>query len=236
MTVAGIIPARYASSRFPGKVLTPIHGYPMVHQAYRRATLAASLDELLIATDSKAVAETCRGLGDIVVITSREHKSGTDRIAEAARDLSADLIVNIQGDEPQLNPGTIDRLVEHMHDQPHLLMGTVGSTSITAEDRADANVVKVIARDGLAAAFFRQLPPSPPEGAILRHIGLYAYRADFLQTFTTTPASAGEREFQLEQLRALEMGVAIGVVSLDETARGVDTPEDLERVVAEWHE
>lgn len=113
-------------------------------------------------------------------------------------------------------------------------MGTVGSTLISAEDEADSNVVKVVGREGVAVAFFRQMPSSPPAGELFRHVGLYAYRSDFLQQFAAQPASPNEREFRLEQLRALEMGSSIGLVTLAVSGRSIDTPEDLDRLLADW--
>ena len=235
MTVVGIIPARYASTRFPGKVLAPIHDYPMVHQVYRRASQCAALDEVIIATDSPLVARTCAPLGDRVMLTGSQHECGTDRVAEAARNLEADLIVNIQGDEPQLDPRAVGRLVAHMQAHPHLPLGTVASTILTPADVADPNVVKVIGRDGLAVGFHRTLPSPAPAGDLLRHVGLYAYRPDFLRQFAARSPGPLERELGLEQLRALEMGAAIGLVALEYAAVAVDTPEDLERVVAAWN-
>ena len=231
---AGIIPARYASTRFPGKVLTPIHGYPMVHHVYRRATECRSLEEVIIATDSPKVATICAQLGDRVMLTGSQHQSGTDRVAEAARSMDADLIVNIQGDEPLLDPRIIDQLVAHMHAHPELPMGTVGSTTLTPEDLTEPNIVKVVVRDGLAAEFFRTPPPEPVEGQVLRHVGLYAYRRPFLEQFTAQPPTPREQEQGLEQLRALEMGVSIGLVSVAYDAIAVDTPADLDRVLAQW--
>lgn len=236
MTAIGIIPARYASTRFPGKVLALIHDYPMVHHVYRRASRCVTLDEVIIATDSPLVAQTCVNLGDRVVLTGSEHESGTDRVAEAARNLEGDLIVNIQGDEPQLDPGVVDRLVNYMQAHPHLPMGTMGSTTFSPDDLANPDLVKVIARDGLAVGFYRSLPSPPPEGDLLRHVGLYAYRRDFLFQFAAQPPCSLEREHRLEQLRALEMGASIGLVVLEYTAVAVDTPEDLERVLATWHD
>ncbi|MFB0517621.1 MAG: 3-deoxy-manno-octulosonate cytidylyltransferase [Candidatus Neomarinimicrobiota bacterium] len=236
MTVIGIIPARYASTRFPGKVLAPIHDYPMVHQVYRRALECATLDEVIIATDSPLVAETCINLGDRVVLTGSQHVSGTDRVAEVAQDLDAELIVNIQGDEPQLEAGVVDQLVAHMQANPHLAMGTVGSTILTPDDLVNPNVVKVIGKNSLAVGFYRNLPAVPPAGDQLRHVGLYAYRRGFLLQLSAQPPSLREREQRLEQLRALDMGTLIGLVAVDYSAVAVDTPEDLERVVAAWHE
>ncbi|UCD37122.1 MAG: 3-deoxy-manno-octulosonate cytidylyltransferase [Fidelibacterota bacterium] len=236
MTAVGIIPARYASTRFPGKVLAPIHDYPMVHHVYRRAAECSTLEEVIIATDSQLVAETCIQLGDRVMLTSSEHSSGTDRVAEAAQNLTADLVINIQGDEPKLDTSVVDELVTYMQRHGHLPMGTVGSTTITSDEVVDPNVVKVIGRDGLATGFYRTLPAPPPKGELLRHIGLYAYRRDFLFQFTAQTPSSQETEHRLEQLRALEMGASIGLITTDCVCIGVDTPKDLERVVESWDE
>jgi 3-deoxy-manno-octulosonate cytidylyltransferase (CMP-KDO synthetase) len=236
MTVIGIIPARYDSTRFPGKVLVPIHGYPMVHHVYRRSLVCTQLDDLMIATDSELVAETCTNLGDKVVLTDPEHTSGTDRVAEVARNMETDIVVNIQGDEPLLDPEVIDLLVLLMRSEGHLPMGTVGSRALQPEEITDPSVVKVIEQDGLAVGFYRTLSIAGPEGEVLKHVGLYAYRARFLQEFSDHPQSSLEREHHLEQLRALSMGAAIGVLKTDYHSLAVDTPEGLERVMSAWHE
>ncbi|MFC1620110.1 3-deoxy-manno-octulosonate cytidylyltransferase [Candidatus Neomarinimicrobiota bacterium] len=236
MTVIGIIPARYDSTRFPGKVLVPIHGYPMVHHVYRRSLACTQLDDLIIATDSELVAETCTNLGDKVVLTGSEHTSGTDRVAEVARNMEVDIFVNIQGDEPLLDPEVIDQLVLLMLSESHLLMGTVGSRALAPDEVANPNIVKVIERDGLAAGFYRTLPIDRPEGEVLKHVGFYAYRARFLQEFSNHPPSPLEREHHLEQLRALSMGAAVGVLKTDYCSLAVDTPEGLKRVMSAWHE
>ncbi len=236
MTTVGIIPARYAATRFPGKVLAPIHGYPMVHHVYQRASQCTSLEEVIIATDSPQVARACALLGDRVMLTGSEHECGSDRVAEAARNMEADLIVNIQADEPKLDPKVVDQLVAHMQAHPKILMGTVGSTVLDADDVPNPNVVKVIERKCLAAGFYRQLPSRPPKGKLLRHMGLYAFRRDFLFQFAAQPPSARELELHLEQLRAVDMGTAIGLVAVDYVFMAVNTLSDLERVVATWND
>ena len=236
MTTVGIIPARYASTRLPGKVLAPIHDYPMVHHVYRRASQCATLKEVIIATDSPLVARACAQLGDRVILTGSELESGTDRVAEAARNMEADLFVNIQADEPKLDPRIVDQLVAHMQAHPDFPMGTVGSTVLNSDDMSNPDVVKVIGRDGLATGFYRQLPSPQPEGDLLRHVGLYAYRRDFLFQFAAQPPSPRERELGLEQLRAMDMGTSIGLVAVDYVSMAVDTLTDLERVVATWND
>ena len=206
----------------------------MVHQVYLRARQCTSLDDVVIATDSPEVARVCVPLGDRVVLTGSEHENGTDRVAEAARSLAVDLVVNIQGDEPLIEPAVVDDLVDFMATHPGVPMGTVGSTTLTDADRESNNVVKVVGRNGLAVGFYRSQPVSPPEGRVMRHVGLYAYRRDFLFRFAEQPAGSMELENRLEQLRALEMGVYIGLIATAYEGVSVDTPEDLERVVTHW--
>jgi 3-deoxy-manno-octulosonate cytidylyltransferase (CMP-KDO synthetase) len=150
--------------------------------------------------------------------------------------METEIVVNIQGDEPLLDPKVIDQLVLLMHSESHLLMGTVGSQALAPDEVADPNVVKVVEWDGLAAGFYRTLPDGRPEGEILKHVGFYAYRARFLQEFSDHPPSPMEREHHLEQLRALSMGAAVGVLKTDYCSLAVDTPEGLKRVISAWHE
>jgi len=150
--------------------------------------------------------------------------------------MEADLVVNIQADEPKLDPRVVDQLAAHMEDNPELPMGTVGSTALDADDVPNPNVVKVISRDGLAVGFYRQLPSPTPEGELLRHVGLYAYRRDFLSQFADQPPCHNERKFHLEQLRAVDMGISIGLVAVDYVSMAMDTISDLERVVATWND
>ncbi len=236
MTVVGIIPARYASTRFPGKTLAPINKFPMVHHVYSRALQCEELDDVIIATDHPLVARTCALLEDKVYLTQANHKSGTDRIAEVARTIDADIIVNIQGDEPQLDPKIVDDLVKLMKTRPKLNMGTIASTALEEGDLTDANIVKVLVDVGQALEFYRDLPDELPDGVLMRHVGIYAYRKQYLLQFTETPQSGSEKKWRLEQLRALDMGTPIGVVVSDYRGISVDTPADLRKVVASWEE
>ncbi len=233
--VAGVIPARLASTRLKGKVLLPIHGAPMIHHVYTRAQQCKNLDSLTIATDAVEVLEVCREYGDAAVMTNAAHQSGTDRVAEVARMLNADIIVNIQADEPELDPALVDSLVEYMLAHPELPMGTVGSTILSADDLTNSAVVKVVAENGRAVGFYRQLPSNVEEANILRHIGLYAYRSDFLQEFTQLTQTTGELEHKLEQLRALESGIPIGLIETDYHALAVDTADDLAIIIENWN-
>ncbi len=232
--VAGVIPARLASTRLKGKVLLPIHGVPMIHHVYKRAQQCKQLASLTIATDAIEVLKRCREYGDAVVMTSADHQSGTDRVAQVARSLKADIVVNIQADEPELDPTIVDSLVEFMLANPELRMGTVGSTALGDDDLTNSAVVKVMAKAGRALGFYRQLPSGVEKENILRHIGLYAYRSDFLQEFTHLTHTKGEAEHKLEQLRALEHGIPIGLIKCDYHARAVDTADDLAKVIENW--
>ncbi|MCK4578362.1 MAG: 3-deoxy-manno-octulosonate cytidylyltransferase [Candidatus Marinimicrobia bacterium] len=230
MTAIGIIPARYGSTRLPGKVIMPIRGYPMIHHVHQQARQCASLSRILVATDSDLVADTASRLGMEVILTSDDHQSGTDRVAEVARQFNDEIIVNIQGDEPQLDPTLVDNLVGLLEEHPDINIGSAGSTALTAAEWSQPNVVKVVVKDQQAVAFYRQLPDVLPEGEILRHVGLYAYRNKFLQTFSATPPSPAELELGLEQLRAMEMGEPIGMITCDYRAVAVDTRADWERL------
>ena len=234
MSAIGIIPARYASTRFPGKALAPLGGYPLVHHVYAAAMQASSLSHLIIATESTRVAAELAKIGDRVVLTSKDHRTGTDRVAEAARQFEADLVLNIQGDEPQLRPQLIDALVEFMEGHPQFRMGTIASTHLSAEDRGDPNVVKVVMSGDSARAFYRAAPEDPPPGQIMRHWGLYAYHRDFLYRFASHPQSEDELEHGLEQLRAFDMGEKIGVLVTEFEGQAVDTREDLLKLAQNW--
>ena len=234
MTATGIIPARYQSTRLPGKVLLPLDGYPMLYHVYRRAGRCRQLREVIVATDSEEVATACNQHRMKVVMTGSGHASGTDRVAEVAVDLKDDLIVNIQADEPLLKPEVVDQLVRYMQDHPELPLGTAGSTYLTEDERQDPGVVKVVARDGLAVAFYRRPPTEPGPGTVLRHIGLYVFRREFLLEFSARPPGRRELKEKLEQLRAVEMGVSIAVISAGFHSVGVDTRQDYELLKDQW--
>ena len=236
MTAIGIIPARYASTRFPGKVLADINGFPMVHHVYTAGMRSSRLDAVLIATDDTRIAAAVAQLGDRVILTAQNHRSGTDRIAEAFRSSGqgADIIVNIQGDEPQLDPALIDQLVDLMEAHLDLPMGTAVSTGISGADKVNPGVVKVVVEGDRATGFYRESPSDLPTGALYRHVGIYAYRKEFLTTFTAQAPTDNEMKANLEQLRALDMGVPIGVVVSDYAGVAVDTPEDLQTVLSSW--
>ncbi|MFN3650821.1 MAG: 3-deoxy-manno-octulosonate cytidylyltransferase [Armatimonadota bacterium] len=236
MKVMGVVPARYASSRFPGKPLAVIAGKTMIEHVYRRASEAKSLQELWVATDDERIFAAVEAFGGNVVMTRPDHPTGTDRIAEAASGLDAEVIVNIQGDEPLLDPGEIDAVVEPFTTEPDVVMSTAATPIKDPRDVQDPGVVKVVLDRRGFALYFSRLPipyyRAASDGRWLKHLGLYAYRRDFLFTYAALPPTPLEAAERLEQLRALEHGHRIRVVLTDHDAVSVDTPQDLERVRA----
>jgi 3-deoxy-manno-octulosonate cytidylyltransferase (CMP-KDO synthetase) len=235
--IIGIIPSRYASSRFPGKALADICGKPMVQHVVERASRCRLLDEVLVATDDQRILETVRGFGGKARLTSPEHPSGTDRIAEVVQGLACDLVVNIQGDEPLLDPAVIDSAVEPLVANPSIAMGTLACPLGVVEAADPSNVKVVVDREGYALYFSRARIPYardrvPPDldRAYLLHVGLYVYRRDTLLRLAALPPTLLEERERLEQLRALEHGIRIHVVLTEHRSIGVDTPEDLARV------
>jgi 3-deoxy-manno-octulosonate cytidylyltransferase (CMP-KDO synthetase) len=226
-TAIAIIPARYNSTRLPGKALIRIDGKSLIEHVYRRVELARSIDGIVVATDDPRIREVVEGFGGRVAMTRADHESGTDRIAEAAAGMDPDsLIVNVQGDEPMIEPEVIDQAVSAAR-QGGAEMVTL-MTRMRPSDVADPNRVKVVTdRTGLALYFSRS--PIPSAGTCSLHLGLYVYTVRFLGVFTKlerTPLEIAER---LEQLRALEHGYRIRVVDVESESWGIDTPSDLER-------
>ena len=208
----------------------------MVERVYRRATAARGVSGVLVATDDGRIADAVARFGGACVMTRPDHASGTDRIAEVARGLSCDLVVNVQGDEPALDPAAIEAAVAPLAEDPSVMMGTLGAPLDPALDLQNPNTVKVLVdQRGFALYFSRAPVPYRREAgeafaAVLRHVGLYVYRRDFLLTFASLTRTPLERLESLEQLRALEHGYRIKVVETAYTSASVDTPEDLERV------
>ncbi len=241
MTVLGVIPARYSSSRFPGKVLAPLGGRPLLAHVYDAACASTRLTSLVIATDDERIRDAALALEARVVLTSSDHRSGSDRVAEVVRAMSADIVVNIQGDEPFLVPSTIDAVVDALVEDAEADLATPAVPVDTLDAVASPHVVTVV-RDlaGRALYFSRATLPyhvaRPADGAwpALRHVGLYAYRREALLALAVTPPSPLEVAESLEQLRALEHGMRIRVVVVPEHGRGVDTPEDLAAAETEW--
>ncbi len=234
--VVGIIPARFQSSRFPGKALADLAGKPMVQHVVERASRSRLLDEVLVATDDRRILEAVQGFGAKACMTSPDHPSGTDRIAEVARDLACDLVVNIQGDEPLIDPLVIDRAVEPLAQDTAIPMGTLGRPMGVAEAADPSKVKVVLDRQGFALYFSRSPIPYLRDGSAgverpyLLHIGLYVYRRETLLRLVALPPTPLEERERLEQLRALEHGIRIRVVVTEHQSFGVDTPADLERV------
>lgn len=243
MSVVAIIPTRYASSRFPGKPLAELLGKPMIEHVFSRVSQAHTLDRVIIATDDQRIFTRAQAFGAEVVMTANHHPSGTDRLAEVAAQLDAELVVNIQGDEPLIAPQMIDEAVEPLLTNPHLQMGTLCHKLEDLSDYLSPNVVKLVRdQDGRALyfsrspiPFARDIPPHAlaqklAEIGALRHIGLYVYRREFLLRYAQMPQTPLEILESLEQLRALEHGVAIHAALTNYACQGVDTPDDLARV------
>lgn len=238
MRTLAIIPARYDSSRFPAKMLADLGGMPVIVRTVRQTLRAASLDGVVVATDDLRILEAVEAAGHRACMTRKDHPSGTDRIVEAVKNLDADLVVNVQGDEPFMDPGLIDRLVARMQSADAPDIGTACTPILEASDLKNPSVVKVV-RDvsGCALYFSRSLIPFPRDteaGALLnrglffRHLGIYAYRKSFLERWESLPPHPLELTEKLEQLRALAHGARIAVIDSVQTAPGIDTSEDLE--------
>ncbi len=231
MLIVGVIPARYASVRFPGKPLAPLAGKPMVVHVLEAARGAARLGRVLVATDDERIAAVVRGAGGEALMTSPEAASGTDRLAEAARTVAGDVYVNIQGDEPMMSAQNIDRAVETLLAEGGRKIATL-AIAMPAAQAADPNAVKVaVACDGRALYFSRSPIPYFRQGvpAYRKHLGLYAYSAETLAEIARLPPSPLERAESLEQLRWLEAGHAVWVGEAASDSIGVDTPADLAR-------
>ena len=244
MKISAIIPARYGSTRFPGKVLADLAGKPMIQHVYERTTRASHISEVIIATDDERIAVAAKKFGANCVMTSTEHETGTDRLAEVARGIDSEIIVNVQGDEPFIDPAMIDQAVAPFLDNSHLEMGTLKCRIKCLHDFLSPNVVKVVTDLNGNALYFSRSPlpffrdkwqdlkdEAFVSGRMLchKHVGLYVYRRDFLIRYAAMPQTQLEKSEKLEQLRALENGVTIRVVETEFDSLGVDTPEDLNK-------
>ena len=234
MKVLCVIPARFASTRLPGKPLKDIAGKPMVVRVYERASKAARVDEVLVATDDERIKAAVEAAGGRAMLTRADHPTGTDRLAEVAETYpEVDVIVNVQGDEPLIEPALIDKLAEQFESAPELQMATVKTRIEDEEEQKNPNNVKVVCdQQGYALYFSRSLMPYPrKEGCpVFKHIGIYAYRRDFLMKYAKMAPTPLEKAESLEQLRALENGYRIKVVETSSHFVGVDTAEDLAKV------
>lgn len=242
MKVVAVIPARYESVRFPGKSLVDIKGKPMIQHVYERTCQSALFTQVIVATDDRRIHEAVRGFGGVARMTSSRHRTGTDRIAEVARDIDADILVNVQGDEPLIHSQMLEQVLQPLFDTPQVAIGTLKHPIDMSEDLFNPNVVKVITDVNGRALYFSRAPIPWLKGKDMhgagfrefrfyRHIGLYSYRRDFLLEFIDLPHTPLEIVEGLEQLRALEYGHRIQVVETPYESIGVDTPDDLERVL-----
>ncbi|HBI31660.1 MAG TPA: 3-deoxy-manno-octulosonate cytidylyltransferase [Verrucomicrobiales bacterium] len=227
------MPARWASSRFPGKPLHPLLGKPLLQHVFERASLCAELDELVIATDDDRITALCKTIGAKVIKTRPDHPSGTDRIAEAAQQCeAASHVINIQGDEPLLEPELVDTLARELREDSNIPMITAGSPLDDPELLADSNIVKLVIDRNQNALYFSRSPipfrrSDTPSLPTYRHLGIYGYRVDFLKHFISLPPSALETTEGLEQLRALENGATIRVHLTEHEAIGLDSPDQI---------
>lgn len=245
MKAAAIIPARYQSTRLPGKPLAAIAGEPMIRWVYERARNARLVDEVWVATDDERIHKTVERFGGNSRMTSAKHQSGTDRVAELAKTMNWDLVVNVQGDEPLLDATMIDALVDCMRKNSAVRMATLRQEITSRDDLLNPDIVKVVCdKDGCALYFSRAPLPYWREAwqridgirdislssGIFKHVGLYAYTREFLLLFSELEQTPLEKIEQLEQLRALENGFKIKVIPCTSDSIGVDSPQDLEKV------
>jgi 3-deoxy-manno-octulosonate cytidylyltransferase (CMP-KDO synthetase) len=231
----GVIPARYGAQRFPGKPLAMIAGKPLIQRVYEQAAKAAQIDKVIVATEDERVVKAVKAFGGEVVMTSPSCATGADRVAEVARQQESEFVVNIQGDEPLMRPEMIDQLVAGLRNDGACVMATLARRIEAERDLQNPNVVKVVfARNGNALYFSRHPIPfvrdSGTAAKHYKHLGIYAYRREFLLKFVQIPQSELEKAEKLEQLRALENGFAIKVLVTPHDSVGVDIPEDIQRV------
>ncbi len=253
MAVIAIIPARFGSSRFPGKPLAVIGGKPMVQHVYESACKAPGLDRVLVATDDERILSAVKNFGGEAVLTSKRHASGTDRLAEVARRIKAEWVANVQGDLPFVRSGTIARTLMPLRRNRSIVMGTAKTAIYHKQEWLNPNVVKVVTdasgfalyfsrapiphlRDPAEDARRRRVESSSPRQTIwgYRHVGVYVYRREFLLKFSRLQPTELEQREKLEQLRALDHGYRIRVTTVNEPSVEVDTPEDLQKAEAYW--
>lgn len=246
MEIVGVIPARFASTRLPGKPLLSDTGRPLIRHVVEAARRAKSLDRVIVATDDMRIAEAVRAFGGEVAMTRADHATGTDRVAEVAATLGGTrIIVNLQGDEPEVSGAALDRVVELLRDDPDAPMATLGTPIRDEATYRDPACVKVVCSARGRALYFSRSPipchrdglPDPataPRPIAHLHLGLYAYRRDFLLSIASLPPSPLESAEKLEQLRVLDAGYPIAVGIVEEASIGIDTPEDYRRFVERW--
>jgi len=232
MKVIGVIPARLHSNRFPKKILHLIDGKPMVVYVYEQAQKAKSLDEVIVAIDAEETSTALKPFKVKTVMTSEGHVSGTDRIQEAAANIETDVIVNIQGDEPTIDPALINELVNQFEDES-LQMATVAGKDMDAKKLTDVNTVKVLLDGDGYAVNFRREPVETEAGGYYHHMGIYAYTKATLEKITSLVPSENELALKLEQYRALDNGIPIKVILTENVNKGIDTMDDLKQFEAQ---
>ena len=231
--IVGIIPARIGSKRFPKKILADIDGKPMVVHVAERAMQSKLLEKVILAIDSNEAKQVLSDFDLEIVMTSKDHVSGTDRVTEVVNGLdSAELIINIQGDEPLLDPKVIDGLIK-IFDDSTVSMGTVVSRKIGIRDYLDRNVVKAFLDENQNAYDFKRDIYDSDIGGVFRHIGFYGFDRDTLLQFSSLPASKNEIKYSLEQFRALDNGIKIKAFISNAQQQAIDSPEDLDRVLSQ---
>lgn len=246
MNITAFIPSRYDSSRFPGKPLASIAGKPMIQHVYDCALACTQITEVFVTTDDERIFECVEQFGGRAIMTSRHHKSGSDRIAEAVDKLGLkdnDIVVNIQGDQPIFRSSIIWDMVEPLIEEPDLVMSTLKYRIRDEFEIEDSNIVKVVCDDNDFALYFSRCPipfhrdqERPESWVFFKHLGFYAYRKRFLLEFNSLPKGKLENAEKLEQLRALEFGFPIKVMEVSSDSVEVDTPGDIkkvERIIAE---
>lgn len=232
-SILGVIPARFASTRFPGKPLASLAGKPLIQHVWERASQSRYLSRLVVATDDDRIASAARSFGAQVAMTRSDHASGTDRAAEVADSSDATVIVNIQGDEPLIDPDAIDAALLTLLDDPNCQMASLKRRITDDRELQNPNVVKVVTAANGDALYFSRSPIPFERGlpaGYFKHIGLYVYRRDLLLSYSSLPVGPLEQAECLEQLRALENGIPIRVAETSYDTIGVDTPEDLAAV------
>jgi 3-deoxy-manno-octulosonate cytidylyltransferase (CMP-KDO synthetase) len=246
MEIVAVIPARHASTRLPGKPLLAETGRPLIQHVVEAARRASRIDRIIVATDDPRIADAVTAFGGEVAMTRTDHPTGTDRVAEVAAGLpDARIIVNLQGDEPEISGDALDLVVSVLTDDPEAPMATLATPIRSEVFYRDPSCVKVVAsRGGRRALYFSRSPipchrdglPDPSAAPILAHLhlGLYAYRRDFLLNLGTLPPSPLEAAEKLEQLRVLEAGFPIALGIVEEPSIGIDTPDDYRRFVERW--
>lgn len=234
MKIVGIIPSRYESSRFPGKPLANICGKPMIYWVYQQVSKVEEFDEIMVATDSDEIEAVCRQYGMKVIMTSSEHQTGTDRLGEVAQKVEADFYVNIQGDEPMIEPSTIRKVVEYHIEHPEVEIINTKTALHEDEDVNCNTIVKVVSADNGDGLYLSRAPiPYPKKGQKVqyyKHLGLYGLSRNALLFFAKAERTTNEKIEDIEMMRFLENGFDIKFVTVDSATIGVDRPEDIDRV------